>query len=202
VIHAAERHEDVTIDYARPAGCDHRRSFSARRQARSGEIARLRARIGVPGTVAGLALALEKYGSGTFTLAELLKPSIALARDGVVLADDMADTCPESIGGWRAGRLGKIFSAPMALRCRKATGWCRRSGATLTAIADQARTDSTEAGRGEAGGGIRDAGGIMTAEDLKSYSAEIRARCAAAIAAMTSSRCRCHRPAASCWWRC
>src|SRR5271156_2702937 len=32
--------------------------------------------IGVPGTVAGLALALDKYGSGKFTLAELLKPAI------------------------------------------------------------------------------------------------------------------------------
>ncbi|GGY65366.1 gamma-glutamyltransferase [Marinobacter zhanjiangensis] len=35
---------------------------------------------GVPGTVAGLALALEEYG--TITLAEALKPAIALARDG------------------------------------------------------------------------------------------------------------------------
>ena len=41
--------------------------------------------IGVPGTVAGLALALEKYGSGKFTLADLLKPAIDLARDGFVL---------------------------------------------------------------------------------------------------------------------
>ena len=34
--------------------------------------------IGVPGTVAGLALALEKYGSGKFTLAQLMQPAIAL----------------------------------------------------------------------------------------------------------------------------
>ena len=39
--------------------------------------------IGVPGTVAGLALAHEKYGSGKFTLAQLIAPAIALARDGI-----------------------------------------------------------------------------------------------------------------------
>ena len=50
--------------------------------------------IGVPGTVAGLTLALEKYGSGKFTLADLLKPAIDLARDGFVIADDLADTLP------------------------------------------------------------------------------------------------------------
>jgi gamma-glutamyltranspeptidase/glutathione hydrolase len=38
--------------------------------------------IGVPGTVAGLALAHERYGSGRLTLAELIAPAIALARDG------------------------------------------------------------------------------------------------------------------------
>src|SRR5690606_31229174 len=48
--------------------------------------------IGVPGTVAGLALALEKFGSGKFTLAEILKPAIALARDGFVLTGDTSDT--------------------------------------------------------------------------------------------------------------
>jgi gamma-glutamyltranspeptidase/glutathione hydrolase len=38
--------------------------------------------VGVPGTVAGLAHAHEKYGSGRFTLAELIAPAIRLARDG------------------------------------------------------------------------------------------------------------------------
>src|SRR6195952_701419 len=67
--------------------------------------------IGVPGTVAGLALALEKYGSGKFTLSALLQPSIALARDGFVITDDMADTAPERqrrLARWPAS--AKIFS--------------------------------------------------------------------------------------------
>jgi gamma-glutamyltranspeptidase/glutathione hydrolase len=38
--------------------------------------------VAVPGSVAGLALALERYG--TMTLADLLRPAITLARDGFV----------------------------------------------------------------------------------------------------------------------
>ncbi len=79
----------------------------------------------MPGTAAGLALALEKYGSGKFTLAELLKPAIELARDGFIIADDIADTLPD--GRAAAGALAVVgtryFPAPTARRCAKATGW-------------------------------------------------------------------------------
>lgn len=40
---------------------------------------------GVPGTVAGFDLALRKYGSGKFTLAQLIEPARKLAADGHVL---------------------------------------------------------------------------------------------------------------------
>ena len=52
--------------------------------------------IGVPGTVAGLALAHAKYGSGKFTLAQLIAPAIALARDGLPIENDIADSLPRS----------------------------------------------------------------------------------------------------------
>jgi gamma-glutamyltranspeptidase/glutathione hydrolase len=41
---------------------------------------------GVPGTVAGLALALQKAGSGKFTLAQLIAPAIELARKGFLVS--------------------------------------------------------------------------------------------------------------------
>lgn len=40
---------------------------------------------GVPGTVAGMALALQKYGSGKLTWAELIEPARKLAADGFVV---------------------------------------------------------------------------------------------------------------------
>src|ERR1700684_3230675 len=97
VIHSKERGEDITIDYRETApaattptiflGADGKPDIAKSRDSALG--------IGVPGSVAGLSLALEKYGSGKFTLAELLKPAIALARDGFTVTDDVTDTMPE-----------------------------------------------------------------------------------------------------------
>ena len=59
--------------------------------------------IGVPGTVAGLALAHEKYGSGAFTLAELIAPAIRLAREGIDRRTTSRIRCRARSRGWRAG---------------------------------------------------------------------------------------------------
>ena len=50
--------------------------------------------IGTPGTVAGLELAWRKYGSGKFSFADLIAPAIALARQGLTVDDDVADSLP------------------------------------------------------------------------------------------------------------
>src|SRR6202040_517904 len=115
VIHSAEHHEDVAIDYRETApaattpeiflGADGKPDPAKSRDSALG--------IGVPGTVAGLTLALEKYGSGKFSLAELLQPAIDLARDGIFIADDVADSMPEwhrRLARWPSS--AKIFSRP------------------------------------------------------------------------------------------
>ena len=180
VIHAAERHEDVTIDYRETApaattpqiflGPDGKPDPAKSRDSALG--------IGVPGTVAGLVLALEKYGSGTFTLAELLKPAIELAHDGVVLADDMADTLPgihRRLARWPAS--ARIFSRADGTSLQEGDRLVQSDlAATLTAIAEQGPRGFYQGPVAEKlAAGIRDAGGIMTTEDLKSYSAAIRA---------------------------
>src|SRR4051812_46326014 len=55
-----------------------------------------RSRCGIPGTVAGLALAHERYGSGKFTLPQLIAPAISLAREGIPVDDELADTLPRA----------------------------------------------------------------------------------------------------------
>ena len=129
VIHSADRHEDIAIDYRETApaattpdiflGPDGKPDNAKSRDSALG--------IGVPGTVAGLALALEKYGSGKFTLAELLKPAIELARDGSAAhRRHRRHPARRATGGWRAGRRRRrSFPAPTARRCAKATCWCR-----------------------------------------------------------------------------
>jgi len=52
--------------------------------------------VGVPGTVAGLALAHSKYGSGNFTLAQLIEPAIRLARGGFPIDAELADSLSKS----------------------------------------------------------------------------------------------------------
>lgn len=42
--------------------------------------------VGVPGTVAGMATALERHGSGKFSLADVIAPAERLARDGMIVS--------------------------------------------------------------------------------------------------------------------
>jgi gamma-glutamyltranspeptidase/glutathione hydrolase len=130
--------------------------------------------IGVPGTVAGLALAAAKYGSGHFTLAELVAPAIALARDGIVVADDTADSLlvdRPRLARWPSS--AKIFL--------KADGSALAEGdrlvqpelaATLSAIAKNGPDAFYQGPVAEKlAAAAQAAGGVMTANDLKDYRA-------------------------------
>ncbi|WP_027514888.1 gamma-glutamyltransferase [Bradyrhizobium sp. WSM1417] len=180
VIHSTERNEDITIDYRETApaattpqiflGADGKPDAAKSRDSALG--------VGVPGTVAGLALALEKYGSGRFTLAQLLEPAIALARDGFLVDDDIADTLP----GWhkrlvRWPSSARIFSRPDGTPLGEGDRLVQSDLAeTLSAVAAQGARGFYEGPVAEKlAKAVADAGGIMTPADLKSYRAVIRA---------------------------
>jgi len=179
VVHLADRNEDVAIDYRETApAAMTRESFLGPDGKPDGAKSRDSALgIGVPGTVAGLALALEKYGSGKFTLAQILKPSIELARDGFVLADDVADTLPDwyrRLGKWPSS--ARIFARADGTSLREGDRLVQTDlAATLTAIADQGPRGFYEGPVAKKlAQAVREAGGIMTTDDLKSYSAIVR----------------------------
>jgi gamma-glutamyltranspeptidase/glutathione hydrolase len=180
MIHLANSNEDVAIDYRESApaaatrdmflGDDGKPDTKKSRDQALG--------IGVPGTVAGLALALEKYGSGKFKLADLLAAPIALARDGFVLVDDNADTLPDwhrRLAKWPSSQ--KIFSRPDGTSLQQNDRLIQSDLATtLEAISAQGVSgfyDGPVADKLVAG--IRDAGGIITREDLKAYQPIVRA---------------------------
>ncbi len=97
MIHLASRNEQFAIDYRETAPAATTPRNLSRRQAAKPDPKKLRelgSAVGVPGTVAGLALAHQKYGSGKFTLAQLIAPAIVLARDGIPVEDDVADSLP------------------------------------------------------------------------------------------------------------
>lgn len=179
VIHSTEHNEDIAIDYRETApaattaqiflGADGKPDPAKSRDSGLG--------IGVPGTVAGLVLALEKYGSGKFTLAQLLEPAIVLARDGFIVTDDVADTLP----GWyrrlaRWPSSAKIFAKP------DGTPFGEGDRLVQSDLADTLARVATQGPRGFYEGpvaeklakAVSDAGGIMTAADLKAYQAVIR----------------------------
>jgi gamma-glutamyltranspeptidase / glutathione hydrolase len=180
VLHLADHNEDAAIDYREAAptattrdiflGADGKPDAAKSRDSAFS--------IGVPGTVAGLTLALEKYGSGHFTLAQLLKPAIDLARDGFVLTDDMADTLPEAyekrLARWPAS--AKIFSRPDGTSLQEGDKLVQGDlAAALTAIAEQGPRGFYEGPIAEKlVKAVGDAGGIMTLDDLKSYQAIVR----------------------------
>jgi gamma-glutamyltranspeptidase/glutathione hydrolase len=179
VIHSADRHEDVAIDYRETApaattsgiflGPDGKPDNAKSRDSALG--------IGIPGTPSGLALALEKYGSGKFTLAELIRPAIDLARNGVVIADDNADTLPDwhrRLAHWPSS--AKIFSRPDGTSLREGDTLVQADlAATLEAIAAQGPRGFYEGPVAEKlAKAIRDAGGIMTTDDLKAYRPIVR----------------------------
>src|SRR5438270_658000 len=98
VIHLARGPLDTTIDYREtaPAATTRETFLDANGEADAAKSRDSALAIGVPGTVAGLALAHGKYGSGRFTLGELVAPAIALARDGIPIEADIADSLPRA----------------------------------------------------------------------------------------------------------
>ncbi len=90
VVHNAENNETVAIDFREmaPAGATRDMYLDAQGNA-DPELSRYSyLAIGVPGTVAGLALALERYG--TMSLQDVLAPAIKLAEDGIRVGEDLS----------------------------------------------------------------------------------------------------------------
>jgi len=97
VIHLAKDMRDLAIDYREtaPAAASETMFLDSQGNADPEKSRDSALSIGVPGTVAGLALAHEKYGSGKFTLADLIAPAIDLAEKGFQVEDDLADSLPQ-----------------------------------------------------------------------------------------------------------
>jgi gamma-glutamyltranspeptidase/glutathione hydrolase len=130
--------------------------------------------IGVPGTVAGLALAEEKYGSGRFTLADLIAPAIALARDGFAVSATTMPPPPFAISRlarWPSS--AEIFlksdGSALSIGDRLVQSDLASSLEAIAKNGPRALYDGPMAQKIAAA--VQAAGGVMTADDLKQYHA-------------------------------
>ena len=180
LIHLAKENRDVAIDYREtaPAATTQTMFLDAQGNPDPAKSRDSALSIGVPGTVAGLALAHRKYGSGKLTLAELIAPAIELARNGIDIVDDIADSLPRA-----QARLARWpSSAPIFLN---SDGGVLQPGqtlvqadlaATLVAIArDGPRAFYEGPIAARIADAVVKAGGIMRRQDLASYRAIERA---------------------------
>ena len=179
LIHLADRNEDVAIDYreiapratTRDVFLDEKGEADPRKSRDSG------LGVGVPGTVAGLALALERYGSGKFTLAQLIAPALAAARNGIAVEDSLAnELAREQPRLVRWPSTAKIFLNPDGVGLGPGQSLMQADLAgSLDAIArDGPRAFYQGPIAEKIVAAVRDAGGLMTLDDLAAYRPTIR----------------------------
>jgi gamma-glutamyltranspeptidase/glutathione hydrolase len=171
VIHMADG-RSVAMDYREVAPLAATRDMyvdrTGRNTSRVGALA-----AGVPGAVAGMAMALKQYG--TMSLAQVLAPAIRLASDGFVVDSALAGAVAGSAGLIKPLEGAKLFfpdGKPIA------------AGARLVqpALASTLRLIAKEGPAGFYTGAVADSiaaeqrrdGGIITAADLARYTAIAR----------------------------
>ena len=174
VVHLAKENRDIALDYRETAPAavtadvflDASGAADPRKSRDSG------LGVGTPGTVAGLAYAREKWGSGKFSLADLLAPAIQLAREGVPVEDDLADSLPQG-----ARRLGRFPSSRAIFMKPDGAPWVPGDKLVQSDLAETLERIAAGGPRafyeGETAqkivSAVRGAGGLMTVEDLKAY---------------------------------
>ncbi|HEY1310062.1 MAG TPA: gamma-glutamyltransferase [Pseudolabrys sp.] len=179
LIHLAKENRDTVIDYREtaPAAATPAMFLDGKGEPDPAKSRDSALSVGIPGTVAGLAMAHRKYGSGKLSLADLIAPAIRLAEQGFPVEDDTADTLPqvrERLARWPSTE-GIFLNGGRPLREGERLLQFDLAD-TLKTIAKggpQAFYQGSIATRIAAS--VRGAGGIMTADDLKNYRAVERA---------------------------
>ncbi len=130
----------------------------------------------VPGDVAGLLYALDTYGSKKLTRAQVMQPAIDWARKGFIVTPNLSKIVTEE--------LGKINKFPATAKLYTNDGLPLEAGDTIK-NPDLGATLEMIARKGKDGfykgdmakrivAAVRDAGGVITEEDLSNYQIKIR----------------------------
>ncbi|MEM5495303.1 gamma-glutamyltransferase [Hoeflea sp. AS16] len=177
MVHDAKSGETRAIDYREmaPASATRDMYLDAEGNADSNLSRFSGLAVGVPGTVAGMQLALDTFG--TMTLAEAAAPAIKLAEDGIIVTADLADSLKgleKRLKTWPASAAifykedgsfyepGDVLKQPDLATTLKAIAANGPDGFYKGAVAEKIAAS------------VQEAGGSMTVEDLANYKAVIR----------------------------
>ena len=177
LVHDAETGRTQAIDYRElaPSGASRDMFLDDKGEADSDKSLYTGAASGVPGTVAGMRMALDTYGSMPW--ADVIAPAIRLAEEGIIVTPDLADSLEaEREALMKHPSTAKIFF--------KEGGAGYRPGERLVQ-ADLAATLKKVAAEGPDGfykgavaeniaRAVQAAGGPMTVEDLAAYKPVLR----------------------------
>jgi gamma-glutamyltranspeptidase/glutathione hydrolase len=177
LVHMADSGETAAIDYREKAPAEaHRDMYLDAEGNADPNLSRFTPlAIGVPGTVAGLTLALERYG--TMSLDEVMVPAIRLAEEGLAVSPELSESLKRS-----QERLQKWPST--AAIFYHADGTIYEPGEVLVQAELAASLKAIAAGGRNAfySGDIAEmiaaemkrSGGLITADDLAAYEAVVR----------------------------
>jgi gamma-glutamyltranspeptidase/glutathione hydrolase len=177
IVHHAATGETVAIDYReKMPAAGHRDMYLDADGNADSRLSRFHGlAVGVPGTVAGMALLVEKYG--TMSLAQVMAPAVELADRGIVVTPDLADSLKglqDRLKHWPSTVpvFYKEGGVPYEPGERLVQSDLAKS---LKSIAEQG-PDALY--KGEIGekivAEVQNAGGTMTMEDLAAYAAKVR----------------------------
>ncbi|NIR32488.1 MAG: gamma-glutamyltransferase [Gammaproteobacteria bacterium] len=177
LVHSARDGRTAAVDYREKAPRAATRDMYLDAE---GEVDRQKARfshqaVGVPGTVAGLSLALERFG--TLPLRDVVAPAIRLAEEGIVVSRELAASLrrrQERLARWPA--TARIFlktdGSPYRTGERlvqKALAWSLRQIAEHGASAFYTGPIGARIAAS-----MQSHGGLITREDLAAYQALVR----------------------------
>ncbi len=172
IIHDAKSGKTVALDFREmaPGGASRDMYLDAEGNADSNRSRWTYLSVGVPGSVAGLAHALENYG--TMSLAQVMAPAIKLAEEGMPVSEDLAislESARERMASWPESM--KIFFKEDGSGYQRGEILVQKDlAASLKAIAEQGPSAFYEGEIAEKiAADMAANGGLITLEDMKNY---------------------------------
>jgi gamma-glutamyltranspeptidase / glutathione hydrolase len=178
LVHLARTGETIALDYREtaPAAATRGMFLDANGKADPVKSRESGLSVGVPGTVRGLALALEAYGSGRFTLAQLIEPAARLAREGIPVEEDLADSLPAAATKFARFPASAAVFLPNGRPLARGERLVQADLATTLEAIRQQGPEAFYTGRIAASivSAVQGAGGVMSEADLAAYRPVLR----------------------------